>query len=387
MLKQSHIEQLIHNLCPNGVEYKELGELCIILDSKRKPVSKGLRSKGIYPYYGANGILDYVGDYIFDGTYLLLGEDGSVINEDKSPVLHWAVGKIWVNNHAHVLEEREDVAKLRYLFYVLQTIDVSDIVRGTPPKINQQNLRGIQLPLPPMPVQEEIVRILDSFTNLMDNIDTEINARQKQLENTIERLFIDVKDDWDEKSLGEIGNVIKGSGIQKSDFVEVGYPCIHYGQIHTYYGTSAVKTKSFISEKLYAKCKKAVTGDLVIATTSEDVPACCKATAWLGKENVAVSGDAHILHHNQDPLFMAYLFRTDSFAQQRALAARGTKVTRVSGDSLASFRFFFPPIAEQRAIAEKLDTIEAFINNLKTERDLRQQQYEYYREYLINLLK
>ena len=124
MTHKSHIEKLIHNLCPNGVEYKELGELCIILDSKRKPVSKGLRSKGIYPYYGANGILDYVGDYIFDGTYLLLGEDGSVINEDKSPVLHWAVGKIWVNNHAHVLEEREDVAKLRYLFYVLQTIDV-----------------------------------------------------------------------------------------------------------------------------------------------------------------------------------------------------------------------------------------------------------------------
>ena len=84
---------------------------------------------------------------------------------------------------------------------------------------------------------------------------------------------------------------------------------------------------------------------------------------------------------------MSYLFQTNLFAQQRALAAVGAKVTRVSGDKLKKFRFFFPPIKDQQAIAAKLDTIEAFIANLQEERALRQQQYEYYRAKLISLLK
>ena len=94
------LEQLIKELCPDGVKYKALGDVVEILDSQRKPVTKKDRQSGIYPYYGANGIQDYVNDYIFDGTFLLMGEDGSVINKDNTPVLTWATGKIWVNNHA-----------------------------------------------------------------------------------------------------------------------------------------------------------------------------------------------------------------------------------------------------------------------------------------------
>jgi len=384
MLKQSHIEQLIHNLCPNGVEYKELGELCIILDSKRKPVSKGLRSKGIYPYYGANGILDYVGDYIFDGTYLLLGEDGSVINEDKSPVLHWAVGKIWVNNHAHVLEEREDVAKLRYLFYVLQTIDVSDIVRGTPPKINQQNLRGIQLPLPPMPVQEEIVRILDAFANLIENIDTEIKERERQLDCALNALF---DCNIPTKTLGEIGGFYRGNGLQKKDFVERGIGCIHYGQIYTKFSTSAKETLTYVPEQLAKKLLKVHTGNLIIACTGENIEDLCKSVVWMGKEDIVIGGHSVVFRHNQDPLYIAYYFQSPLFAKQKVKYIIGAKVSDIKAENIAKINIPLPPLAEQRAIAEKLDTIEAFINNLKTERDLRQQQYEYYREYLINLLK
>ncbi len=97
----SKIGYLIKQLCPNGVEYKELEEVVNILDSLRRPISKEKREKGIYPYYGANGIQDFVKDFILEGTFLLMGEDRSVINKDGSPVLNWATGKIWVNNHAH----------------------------------------------------------------------------------------------------------------------------------------------------------------------------------------------------------------------------------------------------------------------------------------------
>lgn len=176
------IERMLQELCPEGVEYKKLGEVCEILDSKRKPVAKGKRTQGIYPYYGANGIQDYVDDYIFDGTFILLGEDGSVINTDKSPVLNWATGKIWVNNHAHILSEISSMANLRYLYFALQTKDVSGIVRGTPPKLNQENLRNIEIPVPPLPIQEEIVRILDHFTELTAELQAELQARQEQYE-------------------------------------------------------------------------------------------------------------------------------------------------------------------------------------------------------------
>ena len=163
------------------VEWKKLGEVCEILDSQRKPVSKSDRRDGVYPYYGANGIQDYIEDYIFDGTFLLFGEDGSVINEDKSPVLHWATGKIWVNNHAHILKESNS-SSLRFLYYALQCVDVSDIVRGTPPKINQANMRNIMVPIPSLSVQHHIVSILDTFEASLQNLEAQLKQREKQYE-------------------------------------------------------------------------------------------------------------------------------------------------------------------------------------------------------------
>jgi type I restriction enzyme S subunit len=164
---------------------RTLGEVCEILDNLRKPVTKSDRDNGEFPYYGANGIQDYVDGYIFDGTFLLMGEDGSVINKDGSPVLNWATGKIWVNNHAHVLSAKDGYL-LRYIFYVLQTKNVSSVVKGMPPKINQQNLRNIEIPIPPLPVQQKIVKVLDKFesltTSISEGLPAEIEARHQQYE-------------------------------------------------------------------------------------------------------------------------------------------------------------------------------------------------------------
>lgn len=179
---QPEIEKLISKLCPKGVEFRKLEDVVNVLDNQRKPISKSQRRTGKYPYYGANGIQDYVDDYIFDGTFLLLGEDGSVIKKDGSPVLNWATGKIWVNNHAHILSEKIDAAVLRYVFFVLQTIDVTKYVKGNIPKITQQNLRGLLIPVPPLGVQKEIVKILDTFTQLEAELAAELEARRKQYE-------------------------------------------------------------------------------------------------------------------------------------------------------------------------------------------------------------
>ena len=244
------LSALIKDMCPHGVEFKTLGEVCEILDANRKPVTKSQRASGEYPYYGANGIQDYVNDYIFDGTFLLIGEDGSVINKDKSPVINWAQGKIWVNNHAHILSEKKDIVLLRFLYYYLQTIDVSDLVWGTPPKLNQQNLRSIPIPLPPLEIQEKIVECLDKFSALAAELQAELQMRRKQYEYYRTQLLTPHSDcnsadktddrkldsqgytkgiakvyDWQWKTLGEVCE-IKGRigfrGYTRADQVEKG---------------------------------------------------------------------------------------------------------------------------------------------------------------------
>ncbi len=190
--KPYRLKSLLQTLAPKGVEFRKLGEVCEILDNQRIPIAKNKRNPGIYPYYGANGIQDYIDSYIFDGDFVLVGEDGSVINKDNTPVVNWASGKIWVNNHAHVLQTKNEL-KLKFLYFYLQTIDVSYRVAGTPPKINQENLKKITIPIPPLEIQQEIVKILDQFsiltTDLLAGIPAEIKARKKQYEYYREKLL------------------------------------------------------------------------------------------------------------------------------------------------------------------------------------------------------
>ena len=179
------VEKLIKELCKGKVQYKRLEECCNILDNKRRPITKSARQLGKYPYYGANGIQDYVSDYIFDGTYVLVGEDGSVITHDGNPVVTWANGRIWVNNHAHIISEIKDVS-LRYLYYYIQTINISNLIHGNIPKLNQGDFKKLIVAVPPIEVQNEIVRILDNFTELETELEkkleAELEARKKQYE-------------------------------------------------------------------------------------------------------------------------------------------------------------------------------------------------------------
>ena len=248
--------------------------------------------------------------------------------------------------------------------------------------VNRMRFADIEIPLPPLNIQKDIVSILDSFTSLIDKMKQEVEMRKKQMEYYREKLMAP-QTNWKIKTLGEIGTFTRGNGLQKSDFRVKGFPCVHYGQIHTYYNTCIYKTKSFCEEDLAKKLQKASYGDLLIATTSEDVKACCKAAVWFGAGDVAYSGDSFCYSHDQDPKYMAYLFQTEMFAKQKQKAATGAKVIRVSGESMASFSFAFPPLVQQRQIASILDTFETYISKLEKMIELRQKQYEYYREKLL----
>lgn len=187
--------------------------------------------------------------------------------------------------------------------------------------------------------------------------------------------------------MSELGVFTRGSGLQKRDFTETGIGCIHYGQIHTHYETYTYKTLTFVSEEFAKKARKAKCGDLVIATTSEDDEALGKAVAWLGGEEIAVSSDACFYRHSLNPKYVAYFFQTEDFHKQKRPFITGTKVRRINADNLAKIKIPVPPLAEQErivAILDKFDKLTRSISEgLPKEIELRQKQYEYYRDQLL----
>ena len=180
---------------------------------------------------------------------------------------------------------------------------------------------------------------------------------------------------------------IRGNGLQKKDFTEQGVGCIHYGQIYTYYDIFTDKTKSHTSPELAKKLKKARCGDLVIAATSENVEDVCKAVAWLGNEDIAISGDAYIFRHSQNPKYIAYFFSSESFNNQKKTFVTGTKVMRVSDRSMSKISIPIPSMEEQKRIVDILDKFKTLVNDisegLPAEIVARRQQYEYYRDKLL----
>ena len=170
------------------IVFKTLPEISENCDRQRRPITKGNRQAGVYPYYGASGVVDHVADYIFDGDYLLVSEDGANLLARSTPIAFSISGKNWVNNHAHVL--KFNFAELqKYVEIYLNSIDLSKYISGgAQPKLNQDNLNRIPIPVP-LDDDDEVKRIVGVLTrfdtlcnDLTSGLPAEIEARQKQYE-------------------------------------------------------------------------------------------------------------------------------------------------------------------------------------------------------------
>lgn len=161
---------------PSGWQYQPISETMIFYDSQRVPLSSMQRDEmdKIYPYYGAAKLMDYVNDYLFDGEYLLMGEDGTVITSDGFPILQLVNGKFWVNNHAHVISGKGDIST-RFLYLTFFKFPITGVVTGSAqPKISKGRLEKLKILVPD-------VKIMEEFNNLMNPIFDEINLLKKQL--------------------------------------------------------------------------------------------------------------------------------------------------------------------------------------------------------------
>lgn len=185
------------------------------------------------------------------------------------------------------------------------------------------------------------------------------------------------------RPLGEIGELVRGNGLPKTDFRDSGIGAIHYGQIYTYYGTWTTDTISFVAPETAEKLAKVDPGDIIITNTSENLEDVGKAVAWLGEEQIVTGGHATVLKHDQDPKFIAYWLQSPGFQIQKKRHATGTKVIEVSAKNLGKIKVPVPPVEVQREIVRVLGSFSALEAELEAELEARRRQYAHYRDTLL----
>ncbi len=342
------------------------------------------------------------GDILFSGT----GTVGRTAVIEAEP-------KNWdIKEGVYVIKPRHEVISSGYLSHLLNSSHIikaySKKVVGSPVvSLPMKELKKLLFPIPcpddpkkSLEIQAEIVRILDAFTALTAELTAELTARKKQYNYYRDQLLTFDEGDVAWKPLGELGELVRGNGLPKTDFTEQGVPAIHYGQIYTYYGLSTTSTLSFVSPKTAEKLRKVNTGDVIVTNTSENFEDVGKALVYLGEEQAVTGGHATIFKPSDAILgkYFAYFSQTAAFEKSKRKYAKGAKVIDVSANDMAKIDIPIPyandpqkSLAEQARIVDILDKFDALTNSisegLPREIELRQTQYEYYRDLLLNFPK
>ena len=402
-----NLDEMIKELCPEGVEFKTMEEIFeirngytpsknnpdfweggtipwfrmedirqngrILSDSIQHITPAAIKGKGLFP---ANSIII--------ATTATIGEHALVIADSLA------------NQQFTNLTVRKSLSACllpKFVFYYMFVIDEwckKNVNAGNFASVDMKRFKKIEFPLPPIEVQTEIVRILDKFTSLEAELEAELDCRKRQYEYYRDKLlsFDNVGgQDVEWKKMSEVGTFIRGNGLQKKDFTEEGIGCIHYGQIYTRLNTFTDKTLTYCSEDVAKKLTPVHPGDLIIACTSENVEDVCKSVAWLGKEDIVTGGHACVFSHHENPKYIAYLLQTENFFQQKKKYARGVKVIDIKVADLQKITLPIPSLVEQNRIVSILDRFESLTTSLQSglpaEITARRQQYEHYRDKLL----
>ena len=366
-----------------GWEYKSLGDVCEILDSRRKPITKNKRESGTIPYYGATGILDYVKDYIFDEKLVLLGEDGAKWGAGENSA-YIVEGKTWVNNHAHALRPKREHLIDELLVYYLNFANLQPFITGvTVPKLNQEKMRSIEIPVPPLSEQQSIVDYLDSAFAKIDamkaNAEKALNEAKALFQASLKEM-LEPKEGWEEKKLKEICETI-------TDFVAAGS------------FASLRENVVYKSEKDYAQ----------LVRTTDLKPGFSKGSyvyvnehafeylyrVNLDKEciilpNVGVNcGEVYyvtpsLLPYNNNVLgpnavlvrsnkynnhFLSYLFLGKDFQKKLSDITSHMAQPKFNKTSLKEIIILAPPLSEQQSIVATLDSLKSKVDRLQENYD------------------
>ena len=399
---QSKAKKLIEMIQTAPVEWKPLGEVCLIADNLRKPVKASLRVAGKIPYYGANNIQDYVDGYTHDGEFLLIAEDGSASLTNYS--IQWVVGKFWANNHVHVVQGNK-LLNNRFLFHYLRQMNfIPYLVGGDRAKLTKAKMLEIKIPIPSLETQQKIVKILDKFTELEATLEATLEAElalRKRQYQYYRNFLLDFNNQigggiadgykgrlkdvvW--KTLGEVAldfgrgkskhrprNDVRLYGgsipfIQTGDIKNAGHIIESYTQTYNDFGLK--------QSKLWKKGTLCIT---IAANIAE--------TAVLGFDACFPDSVIGFVANPKETTSDYVEYLLSSLKMKLQEKGMGSAQENINLTTFSNMRFPFPPLPEQEkivAILDKFDTLTHSISEgLPHEIALRRKQYEYYREQLL----
>lgn len=254
----------------------------------------------------------------------------------------------------------------------------------------------INVPLPSKTVQQEVVNTLNVLQDLINSLKSELDARKKQYEYYRDEFFGKNYDEMLKRcqqnnvkiiALEELGEFTRGKRFVRNDIKEDGIPCIHYGDLYTYYGVSAEKTKCFLDEELAKKMRFAQKGDVVIVQAGENDMDIGIGVAWLGDEDVAIHDACYIFKHNINPKYISYFLRTNVYHLQIKKYVSTGKICSIPAKNIGKALIPVPALDEQQRVVDILDQFDALCNDISTglpaEIEARTKQYEYYRDKLL----
>lgn len=347
----------------------KLWEICDILDKKRKPITQKDRTKWIYPYYWASWILDYVADYIFDEDLVLIWEDWAKrwALDNSAFKVSW---KVWVNNHAHVIRPHREKILDDFLVYFLVSSDLSDYITWTTvPKLNQERLKLIQIPLPPLETQKAIVAKLDQIFAELDQTKSEI---QKNLDNTDElwksSLNQAFQGDWEMKKLGEVCDKITDwshnppKWIENSDYIMISSRNIDEWKI-IFDDVRYLEKQDFDLEDKRTNVKE---WDVLLSIVWTIWKVCVvKKEYWkfTMQRSVAV---VKPLENKLYSYYLSYFLQAPLFQNVINENARWVAQKWIYLNSVKSLQIPVPPLSEQEKIVEHLDQVSKEVKALKS---------------------
>lgn len=389
----SRFAELIEQLCPDGVEYRPLGELL----AYQQPTPFLVSSKDYDPSYptpvltaGATFLLGYSSET--HGVYVASADNPVIIFDDFTTASKWVDFPFKLKSSAAKILTAADpsVADIRFLYFLMQTIKYQV---GSHARQWIAVYSKMPVCCPPLEVQREIVRILDQFTTLEAELEAELEARRAQYEHYRNHLLsyesLAAQGQVEMVKLGDVVEMRRGSGMPKSAFVNNGVPALHYGHIFTRYSVSTSVAAAYVSRDDAKKLVTVMPGDLVLANTSENLDDVGKAVVWKGEENAVAGGHATAISSDLlDMSFLSHYVRSVHFSMSKRKFAQGTKVIELSGVNLARISVPLPDLSEQRRIADLLDRFDALVNDitsgLPAEIAARRAQYEHYRDRLLS---
>lgn len=378
----NELEELIQKLCPDGVEYKKISEITDILRGKRLTKSQ-LLEDGQYPvYHGSLSPLGYYNKANRESDTVIVVNTGGIGGVGYSATPFWCSDGCFCIAHCKVL-----INKFIYYYLIgFQDYFISRIRAGGVPTIDKDTVGNIKIPVPPIAVQREIVRILDNFTELTAELTAELIARKKQYEYYRDTLILG--QDVERKTLGEIATELyRGAGIKRDEVTKEGIECVRYGEIYTTYDIWFDKCVSHTNEEKIASKKYFESGDILFAITGESVEEIAKSCAYVGNDKCLAGGDIVVMKHNQNPKYLAYALSTTEAQRQKSYGKIKSKVVHASVPSISAISIPLPSFDEQARIADILDKFHRLVTDISqgipAEIEARKKQYEYYRDKLL----